>query len=151
MQLLRNAYEVVLKIAALVLLIVGIWYREKRRNRMANTVESALGYNKGALAAECSQLSGATVSSSPRNDFVWAYRPLANLRDYHRGFHDIVLFRTTSLAFGRAVVLRHTRGLIEWSHASPQCCFRRFERICVRSARSSSDYQLCVVHYRPIT
>lgn len=44
---------------------------------MANTVDDALQYNKGALAAVWSQLSGATVPSSPRNDLVWAYVAIA--------------------------------------------------------------------------
>lgn len=54
---------------------------------MAQTVDDALDYNKGALAAVWSQLSGATVPSSPRNDLVWAYVAIAI--DHHRAIHSL--------------------------------------------------------------
>ena len=111
MQILRNAYKVVLTISALVLLIVGFWYRKKGVSRMANSVESALGYNKGALAAVWSQLSGATVPSSPRNDLVWAYVLIA--LKHHEGIHSLASQNLMAPAFAllRSQIETAYRGL----------------------------------------
>jgi hypothetical protein len=54
---------------------------------MANTVDDALEYNKGALTIVWAQLSGATVPSSPRNDLVWAYVLIAI--KHHEGIHTL--------------------------------------------------------------
>jgi hypothetical protein len=40
---------------------------------MVSAVDDALEYNKQALVTVWTQLSGATVPSSPRNDLVWTY------------------------------------------------------------------------------
>jgi hypothetical protein len=62
--------------------------RQKERGTlMANTVKTALEYNKGALAAIWSQLSGANVPSSPRNDLVWAYVAIAI--GHHQAIHSL--------------------------------------------------------------
>jgi len=55
---------------------------------MANTIDDALQYNKGSLAAIWSQLSGATVPSSPRHDLVWAYVAIA--MGHHQAIHCLV-------------------------------------------------------------
>jgi hypothetical protein len=108
---LQKYLEGVIIIAALVLLIVGIWYRKKRGNRMANTVELALEYNKGALAAVWSQLSGAIVPSSPRNDLVWAYVLIA--LKHHEGVHSLASQNLMAPAFAllRSQIETAYRGL----------------------------------------
>jgi len=55
---------------------------------VANTVDDALQYNNGALTAVWSQLSGATVPSSPRDDLVWAYVAIAI--GHHQAIHSLV-------------------------------------------------------------
>lgn len=54
---------------------------------MANTVNDALQYNNGALTAVWSQLSGATLPSSPRSDLVWAYVAIAI--GHHQAIHSL--------------------------------------------------------------
>ena len=78
---------------------------------MANSVESALGYNKGALAAVWSQLSGATVPSSPRNDLVWAYVLIA--LKHHEGIHSLASQNLMAPAFAllRSQIETAYRGL----------------------------------------
>jgi hypothetical protein len=63
------------------------WRRKERRIILANTLETALEYNNGALAAVWSQLSGATVPSSPRFDLVWAYVLIA--LKHHEGIYAL--------------------------------------------------------------
>ena len=78
---------------------------------MASTVEAALEYNKGALAAIWSQLSGATVPSSPRNDLVWAY-VLITLK-HHEGIHALTSQDLMAPAFAllRSQIETAYRGL----------------------------------------
>ncbi len=64
---------------------------------MPNTVDAALEYNKGALAAIRSQLLGATVPSSPRNDLVWAY--VAIVIAHHEGIQSLASQHLLAPAF----------------------------------------------------
>ena len=78
---------------------------------MADTVKDALEYNKGALAAIWSQLSGATVPSSPRNDLVWAY-VLVSI-SHHQAIHTLVSQNMIASAFAllRSQIETAFRGL----------------------------------------
>lgn len=111
MQILKNGYAAVLITAALVLASVAIWYRKRKRGKMANTVEAALEYNKGALAAIWLQLSGATVPSSPRFDLVWAYVLIA--LKHHEGINALVGQNLMAPAFAllRSQIETSYRGL----------------------------------------
>jgi hypothetical protein len=64
------------------------WRRKENGTVMADTIETALEYNKGALAAVWSHLSEATVPSSPRFDLVWAYVLIA--LKHHEGIFTLV-------------------------------------------------------------
>ena len=63
------------------------WRRKERGTVVAETIETALEYNKGASGAVWSQLSGATLPSSPRNDLVWAYVAIAI--GHHQAIHSL--------------------------------------------------------------
>src|ERR1039458_2160072 len=82
---------------------------------MANTVDDALQYNKGALAAVWSQLSGATVPSSPRNDLVWAYVAIAV--GHHQAIHSLAIQHliASASALLRSQIETFLRGL--WVNA----------------------------------
>ncbi len=82
---------------------------------MANTVNDALQYNKGALAAVWAQLSGATVPSSPRNDLVWAYVAIA--LGHHQAIHSLASQRLVASASAllRSQIETFFRGL--WVNA----------------------------------
>lgn len=54
---------------------------------MGKAVDDALQYSEGALAVVWSQLSGATVPSSPRHDLVWAYVAIA--LGHHQAIHSL--------------------------------------------------------------
>jgi hypothetical protein len=82
---------------------------------MSNTVDDALQYNKGALAAVWAQLSGATVPSSPRNDLVWAYVAIA--LGHHQAIHSLAGQRliASASALLRSQIETFFRGL--WVNA----------------------------------
>ena len=88
----EEALIVLLATLACVGVVVGQailrWRRKERGTVMAETIETALEYNKGALAVVWSQLSGATVPSSPRFDIVWAYTLIA--LKHHEGIYALV-------------------------------------------------------------
>jgi hypothetical protein len=81
---------------------------------MDNKLHAALQYNKGALDAIWSQLSGATVPSSLRNDLVWAYVSIAI--GHHRAIHHLAAKHQTvaSLALLRPQIETWFRGM--WVH-----------------------------------
>jgi hypothetical protein len=78
---------------------------------MARTIETALEYNKGALKAVWSQLSGATLPSSPRNDLVWAY--LLVSISHHEAIHRLCSQKLIASAFAllRSQIESVFRGL----------------------------------------
>lgn len=82
---------------------------------MANSVDEALQYNKGALAAVWSQLSSATVPSSPRNDLVWAYVAIAI--GHHQAIHSLASqqLMASASALLRSQIETFFRGL--WVNA----------------------------------
>jgi hypothetical protein len=83
----------------------------KGTNAVANTVDDALEYNKGSLAVIWSQLSGATLPSSPRNDLVWAYVLIAI--KYHEGISALASQNLMAPAFAllRSQIETAYRGL----------------------------------------
>jgi hypothetical protein len=87
------------------------WRRKERATVIADTIETALEYNKGALAAAWSQLSGATVPSSPRFDLVWAYVLIA--LKHHEGVCALVGQNLMAPAFAllRSQIETAYRGL----------------------------------------
>lgn len=87
---------------------------EKKENGHAPTVEAALEYNKGALTAIWTQLSGATLPSSPRYDLVWAYVSVAI--KHHEGIHVLASQNLMAPAFAllRPQIDTAYRGL--WSN-----------------------------------
>ena|SRR5665213_259017 len=78
---------------------------------MAHTIETALEYNRGALNAVWSQLSGATLPSSPRNDLVWAY--LLVSISHHEAIHRLCSQKLIASAFAllRSQIESVFRGL----------------------------------------
>jgi hypothetical protein len=82
---------------------------------MAKSVEAALEYNKGALNAVLSQLSGATLPSSPRNDLVSAYVAIALC--HHQAIQSLASQRlmASASALLRSQIETFFRGL--WASA----------------------------------
>ena len=78
---------------------------------MAHTIETALEYNKGALNAVWSQLSGATLPPSPRNDLVWAYLRVSIT--HHEAIHMLCSHKMIASAFAllRSQIESVFRGL----------------------------------------
>lgn len=78
---------------------------------MPGTIENAIEYNKGALAAIWSQLSDATVPSSPRFDLVWAYVLIAV--KHHEGIYALASQNLMAPAFAllRSQIETAYRGL----------------------------------------
>jgi hypothetical protein len=93
------------------LLYVIFGTTERAATTMVNTVKDALEYNKGALAAVWSQLSGATLPSSPRNDLVRAYVSIAI--KHHEGIYTLVNQNVMASAFAllRSQIETSYRGL----------------------------------------
>ena len=78
---------------------------------MTKSVKDALEYNKGALASVWSQLSGATLPSSPRSDLVWAYVSIAI--KHHEGIFTLASQNVMAPAFAllRSQIETSYRGL----------------------------------------
>jgi hypothetical protein len=98
-------------VGVLVAQVILRWRRKERGTITAGTIETALEYNKGALTAVWSQLSGATVPSSPRFDLVWAYVLIA--LKHHEGIYALVGQDLMAPAFAllRSQIETEYRGL----------------------------------------